>query len=58
MNDAIHNINAKRNKNNGVYFSGRPTGSHTRARVIDMYMEGRTFTDISEATGLTSRGAM
>ena len=50
-------LNAKRNKANGVYFKGRATDIQTKARAVDMYRDGRTFTDISNTTGLMSRGA-
>ena len=50
-------LNARRNKVNGVYFKGRAADIQTRARAVDMYRDGRTFTDISNTTGLTSRGA-
>ena len=50
-------LNATRNKVNGIYFKGRAADIQTRARAVDMYRDGRTFTDISNTTGLTSRGA-
>ena len=50
-------LNARRNKVNGVYFKGRAADIQTRARAVDMYSDGRTFTDISNTIGLTSRGA-
>ena len=50
-------LNARRNKVNGVYFKGRALDIQTKARAVDMYSDGRTFTDISNTTGLTSPGA-
>ena len=50
-------LNARRNKVNGICFKGRAADIQTRARAVDMYRDGGTFTDISNTTGLTSRGA-
>ena len=50
-------LNARRNKANGVYFKGRAADIQTKARAVDMYRDGRTFTNISNTTGVTSRGA-
>ena len=50
-------LNARRNKVDGIYFKGRAADIQTRARAVDMYRDGRTFTDISNTTGVTSRGA-
>ena len=50
-------LGAKRNQVKGLYYSGRPTDIHTRTKVLDMYLQGQTFSEISKTTGLTTRGA-
>jgi transposase len=50
-------LHARRNKVNGLYFSGRPTDLQTRTKVLDMYLQGKAFSEISKTTGLTARGA-
>ena len=51
-------LHARRNKVNGLYFSGRPTDLQTRTKVLDMYLQGKAFSEISKTTGLTARGRL
>jgi hypothetical protein len=44
-------LHARRNKVNGLYFSGRPTDLQTRTKVLDMYLQGKAFSEISKTTG-------
>lgn len=50
-------LQAKRNKVNGLYFAGRPTELQTRTRILNLYLQGKPFSEISKLTGLTPRGA-